>query len=84
MCCLRAFMAGNTSRLPGHLFREADIYPLLLPQIAFLFGIQILLIWLSFDGVFLSLIWAHCLFIFPYVMLSLARPGGALIAGILP
>ena len=28
MCCLRAFMAGNTSRLPGHLFREADIYPL--------------------------------------------------------
>jgi len=45
---------------------------LLLPQIAFLFGMQILLIWLGFDGVFLALIWTHCLFVFPYVMLSLA------------
>ncbi|MEK9728806.1 MAG: ABC transporter permease, partial [Alphaproteobacteria bacterium] len=53
-------------------FERLIYIPLLLPQIAFLFGMQILLIWLGFDGVFLALIWAHCLFVFPYVMLSLA------------
>lgn len=52
---------------------ESFIYvPLLIPQIAFLFGLQILLIWLRFDGKFFALLWAHCLFVFPYVMLSLA------------
>lgn len=51
---------------------EGMIYvPLLLPQASFLFGLQMLLIWLRFDGAFLTLLWAHSLFVFPYVMLSL-------------
>ncbi len=54
-------------------FYENLIYiPLLLPQAAFLFGVQILLIWIGFDGFFVALIWSHSLFVFPYVMLSLS------------
>ena len=45
--------------------------PLLIPQIAFLFGLQILLIWLGMDGRPLTLLWVHVVFVFPYVMLSL-------------
>jgi putative thiamine transport system permease protein len=45
--------------------------PLLIPQIAFLFGLQIMLVWLSIEGVYVTLIWAHLLFVFPYVLLSL-------------
>ncbi len=52
---------------------EGMIYiPLFLPQASFLFGLQMLLIWLRLDGAFLTLLWAHSLFVFPYVMLSLA------------
>jgi len=53
---------------------EFMIYlPLLVPQTAFLFGLQILLIMLKVDGVFISILWAHCLFVFPYIMLSLSE-----------
>ena len=45
--------------------------PLLIPQIAFLFGLQILLIWLGMDGRLVTLLWVHVVFVFPYVMLSL-------------
>ena len=51
---------------------EGLIYlPLLIPQAAFLFGLQILLIWLGADGMFLTLLWVHVVFVLPYVMLSL-------------
>ena len=32
---------------------------------------QILLIWLEADGLYLTVIWAHYLFVFPYVLLTL-------------
>jgi putative thiamine transport system permease protein len=48
--------------------------PLLVPQIAFLFGAQMLLVRLNFDGTWPALIWAHLLFVFPYVFLALADP----------
>ena len=48
--------------------------PLLVPQIAFLFGAQMLLVRLDFDGTWPALIWAHLLFVFPYVFLALADP----------
>ncbi|MEQ9349780.1 MAG: ABC transporter permease, partial [Alphaproteobacteria bacterium] len=41
--------------------------PLLVPQIAFLFGNQIFLVALGLDGRWLALIWAHLLFVLPYV-----------------
>jgi len=28
---------------------------------------------LNIDGVFISILWAHCLFVFPYIMLSLSE-----------
>ncbi len=48
--------------------------PLLAPQIAFLFGAQIVLIRLDLDGTWTALVWSHLLFVLPYVFLSLADP----------
>ncbi len=54
-------------------FRERLIFlPLLLPQVAFLFGVQVVLLLLRIDGTWIALIWAHLLFVLPYVWLSLA------------
>lgn len=52
--------------------------PLLLPQIAFMFGAQVLVVKLRIDGTFLAVTWAHLLFVFPYVLLTLADPWKAL------
>jgi putative thiamine transport system permease protein len=48
--------------------------PLLVPQIAFLFGAQLILVRLDLDGSYLAVAWAHLLFVLPYVFLSLADP----------
>jgi putative thiamine transport system permease protein len=48
--------------------------PLLVPQIAFLFGAQLILVRLALDGTLFGVIWAHLLFVLPYVFLSLADP----------
>lgn len=47
--------------------------PLLLPQVAFLFGAQMLLITARLDGHWMALTWIHLVFVFPYVFLSLAE-----------
>ncbi len=48
--------------------------PLLIPQIAFLFGVQLLFVLTGLDGSWLAVIWAHLLFVLPYVFLALADP----------
>jgi putative thiamine transport system permease protein len=48
--------------------------PLLVPQVAFLLGLQILLVALNIDGTWLALVWTHLVFVFPYLFLSLAEP----------
>lgn len=48
--------------------------PLLVPQIAFLFGMQVLLTAFHLDGSLLAVVWSHVLFVLPYVFLSLADP----------
>jgi putative thiamine transport system permease protein len=48
--------------------------PLLIPQIAFLFGAQVLLVTLRLDGWWLAVAWSHLVFVLPYVFLSLADP----------
>ncbi|MBU2647206.1 hypothetical protein KKI24_21025 [bacterium] len=45
--------------------------PLLVPQIAFLFGVQVILALFRLDGFWPSLVWSHLLFVLPYVFLSL-------------
>jgi putative thiamine transport system permease protein len=48
--------------------------PLIVPQIAFLFGLQILFSYVGFDGTFLAVMIVHLVFVFPYVLLSLSDP----------
>jgi len=52
--------------------------PLLIPQVSFLIGAQTLLVRLNLDGGFVALVWAHLLFVLPYVFLALADPWRAL------
>ena len=52
--------------------------PLLVPQVAFLFGAQVVAVWFGIDGGWLALIWSHLLFVLPYVFLALAEPFRAL------
>jgi putative thiamine transport system permease protein len=48
--------------------------PLLVPQVAFLFGLQVLLVRLGADGRLSAVICAHLVFVLPYLFLSLADP----------
>ncbi len=48
--------------------------PLLVPQVAFLFGLQVLFAATGVDGSWGALIWAHLVVVLPYVFLSLAGP----------
>jgi len=52
--------------------------PLLVPQIAFLYGFQVVLVQLAIDGRWLAVAWSHFVFVLPYVFLSLADPWRAL------
>lgn len=45
--------------------------PLLVPQVAFLFGTQVLAIQVGIDATWLALVWSHLLFVLPYVFLTL-------------
>ncbi len=52
--------------------------PLLVPQVGFLFGAQVLAVMAGIDGTWLALVWSHLLFVLPYVFLTLADPYRAL------
>ena len=52
--------------------------PLLVPQIAFLFGLQVMLVRLGAVGTMTGLVLAHLVFVLPYVFLSLSDPWRAL------
>lgn len=48
--------------------------PLLVPQVAFLFGLQVLLVRSGLDGTGAAVVWVHAVFVLPYLHLSLADP----------
>jgi putative thiamine transport system permease protein len=48
--------------------------PLLIPQAAFLFGLQFLFVTFAVEGRFLTVLVAHLVFVIPYVFLSLSDP----------
>ncbi len=52
--------------------------PLLVPQVAFLFGLQVLLVRLGAEGTLAAVVACHLVFVLPYVYLSLADPWHAL------
>ena len=71
LCLEREFDTGR-GRGSGALLL---IYlPLIVPQISFMFGLQVLSIWLHVDASFGALVLAHLVFVLPYVFLSLSDP----------
>ncbi|MFS4439289.1 ABC transporter permease [Paracoccaceae bacterium GXU_MW_L88] len=59
-------------RLHGLMF-----LPLIVPQLAFLFGLQTSFIRFGLDGTTLAVAFAHLIFVLPYVWLSLSGPWAA-------
>ena len=72
VCELTPRQFHDKNRFSGWLHLPLYL-PLLVPQISFLFGLQILFSWQRIDGSWLVLIWVHALFILPYIWLIL-RP----------
>ncbi len=64
----------RTGRRPGGGVLWLLYVPLLVPQIGFLFGVQVLLVATALDGSWLAVAWSHLLFVLPYVFLALADP----------
>jgi putative thiamine transport system permease protein len=63
------------SGAPGRQwFRNFLYVPLIVPQIAFLPGLQIALISLDLDSSIYAVVAAHVIFVLPYIYLSLSRP----------
>ena len=55
-------------------FERLIYFPMLLPQVGFLFGIQVFLIWSNVSGSILAVIALHTLYVLPYVYLTLSGP----------
>ncbi len=66
----------GTASAPGaHRRLYWPLYlPLLVPQVAFLFGAQVLLVRAGLDATAAAVVWAHLIFVLPYLFLSLADP----------
>ncbi len=48
--------------------------PLFVPQLAFLFGLNVFFIKTGMNGSLLAVIWAHLMYVFPYVFIVLTNP----------
>ncbi len=58
---------------------EALVYlPLLIPQIGFLYGLNVGFLQIGLSGGIWAVVWAQALFVFPYVMIALSDPWRAL------
>jgi putative thiamine transport system permease protein len=63
------------SGAPGKKWLRNFLYvPLIVPQVAFLPGVQIALISLDLDSNLYAVMAAHVIFVLPYIYLSLSRP----------
>lgn len=79
IACLENEAPGQGSRESGARPARRPPYwplylPLLVPQVAFLFGAQVLLVRAGLDGTVAAVVWAHLVFVLPYLFLSLADP----------
>ncbi len=70
LCLVRE---DETRRPPGRLLWLVYL-PLIVPQAAFLFGLQLLIIGAHADASLTALVFVHLVFVMPYVFLSLADP----------
>ncbi len=70
-CLEREFRTGRTGGSKALLF----VYiPLLVPQVSFVFGLQIFFLVLGADASWGALYFVHLIFVLPYVFLSLSDP----------
>jgi putative thiamine transport system permease protein len=76
IACLEAETRGG--RTPTQRALWLLYLPLLVPQIAFLYGFQVLLVRFDLDGGWLAVAWSHLVFVLPYAFLTLADPWRAL------
>lgn len=70
VACLERETRSGTR--PGRAVDWLLYTPLIVPQIAFLFGVQVLLVVTRLDGSWFAVVWSHLVFVLPYVFLSLA------------
>jgi len=63
-----------TGRRPGRAALSLLYLPLLVPQVAFVFGLQLLLIYAGVLATLPALVLAHLVFVMPYAYLSLKDP----------
>ena len=76
VAALEAVARHGAAARPGWL---GLVYvPLVVPQLGFLFGMQVALVWLGLDGGWAALVWAHLVLVLPYVLLTLQDPWAAL------
>ncbi|MES2434235.1 MAG: ABC transporter permease subunit [Pseudomonadota bacterium] len=81
---LAVFWLEAEEGLPRAPWAEALIYlPLLMPQIGFLYGLNVVFLRAGLSGGYLAVIWAQALFVFPYVMIALSEPWRAMDARLL-
>ncbi|TBR42253.1 ABC transporter permease subunit [Marinomonas agarivorans] len=55
-------------------FDRLICWPMLLPQVGFLFGIQVFFIWSDVNGTVFAVLALHTLYVLPYVYLTLSAP----------
>ncbi len=67
-------LARRSERKQGVRLFWIIYIPLITPQIAFLFGVQVVLLQINAWGNWLSLLWIHLVFVIPYLFLSLSGP----------
>ncbi len=65
---------GRQSAAPGRGAMWLIYLPLLMPQISFMFGLQVFFGYLGLERTFISVVMAHLVFVLPYMFLSLADP----------
>jgi putative thiamine transport system permease protein len=71
-----AWLEGEDRARRGRArWAELMIYvPLLVPQVAFLYGLNVAFLRAGLSGTLPAVVWAHALFVFPYVMIALSDP----------
>lgn len=73
LACLE--LEARSSRRSREAAVLALLYlPLLLPQVGFLFGLQVLFARGGIDGTFVGVLWAHLAYVLPYTFLLLREP----------
>ncbi|KZM48433.1 ABC transporter permease [Labrenzia sp. OB1] len=69
---------GNAGRRETGRLKALIFLPLLLPQIGFLFGLQMFFLLAGLSGKLTGVLLAHLIFVFPYAFLALSDPWGRL------